>query len=628
LALEAAGVPTPTPVLWADSVREDGPAYYVCRYLSGLVEARELVRALNSGEATARFAGTSALAVLSTLARLARDLHDAGFWHRDYSAGNVLLDLGQEPIRPFLVDLNRTRRVGEPGLSRRMRDLCRMPLERREHQNLLLAEYFRGEPPARARRLYRRYHRTFHGRHRIKKRFREGGRRLRDLLFARRAYPHLPAAPSGADRRDRAVWDVLSDQPHQHAGRWDKLVVRLGDAGSHLSVLRGLAGSAPRIWTAYRELRAGLYREPVLFGGLGVCLRPWPADPNALLAAVEGLGVRDLLLRLHPWEENHDAEEELARELAARGYRLAFSLPQRRELVRDPERWRAAVEEIAERFVPYGRCFQVGQAINRSKWGIWHLGEYQQLVAIASEVLRRAPGVEIVGPAVIDFEPHYTAAVLNWPGSAVTYDAVSSLLYVDRRGAPENDQAGFDTVDKVVLVHAIAATGRCSRPRTWITEVNWPLREGPHAPAGRHVSVDEETAASYLARYYLLALGTGLVERVYWWQLVARGYGLMVAEDGHLRPRPAYRALRTLARLDGASFLGPVATAPGVYAYRFRTDDERSDVIAAWTRREPARVRLPGVVAVAWERDGEPLAIEGEAEPEVGPAVRYFQLEA
>ena len=119
------------------------------------------------------------------------------------------------------------------------------------------------------------------------------------------------------------------------------------------------------------------------------------------------------------------------------------------------------------------------------------------------------------------------AAVLNQKDLGVRFDAVSALLYVDRRGAPENAQAGFDTVDKVVLLKAIAETAKNAAGRVWITEVNWPLWEGPHSPAGKSVSVDEESQADYLVRYYLLALGTGLVERVFWWQLVARGYGLI-----------------------------------------------------------------------------------------------------
>ena len=53
---------------------------------------------------------------------------------------------------------------------------------------------------------------------------------------------------------------------------------------------------------------------------------------------------------------------------------------------------------------------------------------------------------------------------------------------------------------------------------------------------------------------------------VFWWQAVARGYGLLAPEEGGgLRRRPSYRALATLAgQLAGATFEGPLAApAPG-----------------------------------------------------------------
>jgi hypothetical protein len=82
------------------------------------------------------------------------------------------------------------------------------------------------------------------------------------------------------------------------------------------------------------------------------------------------------------------------------------------------------------------------------------------------------------------------------------FDAVSALLYVDRCGPPEGRQAGFDTLDKVRLLRAIADTGvNGGRGRCWITEMNWPLWEGPHSPAGRAVAIDEEIQADHLARY-------------------------------------------------------------------------------------------------------------------------------
>ena len=150
--------------------------------------------------------------------------------------------------------------------------------------------------------------------------------------------------------------------------------------------------------------------------------------------------MRQVLIRLQPWLTDFAAEERLAAALQAQGYSLTFAVPQSRELVAEPERWRAAIERIASTFLPYGRRFQVGQAINRSKWGIWNYEEYLRLATEARNILRAQGEVVVMGPAVIDFEFHSTLAVLNMKHPGFFLDAVSSLLYVDRRGAPESLQ--------------------------------------------------------------------------------------------------------------------------------------------------------------------------------------------
>ena len=381
-----------------------------------------------------------------------------------------------------------------------------------------------------------------------------------------------------------------------------------------------------------QALARELYRRPTPFAGAGVCVRPLPDAPDLLLAALADLGLDKVLLRLHPWEDDHDAEEDLARELAGRGYELAFALPQNRDLVRDPARWRHQIEELAARFTPYGSHFQVGQAINRSKWGVWRYGEYLELAAQAAEILRRFPGTLILGPAVIDFEYHVTASLLNLRRAGVYFDVVSSLLYVDRRGAPEASQLGFDTVGKVLLLKAIAETGRNCGPESWVTEVNWPLWEGPHSPAGRTVSVDEQTQADYLARYYLLALTTGAVERVYWWQLVARGYGLIArrrdasGQRAELVRRPAFATLATLAReLRDSRFLHPLPSPEGTRLFLFRDADGRERV-AAWSTEGRRRAELPRPASTIVSRDGERSRAPAGTGIELFPSVRYFCL--
>lgn len=648
LGLLDAGLLTPEPVLMAESADPDGATWFATRHLEDVFEARYLLRAVNAGRESEEYPRVDVGLFLDTLGRMVRRLHDAGFWHRDLSSGNVLVRWHRDrPPDLYLVDLNRTRRLRRLSLSQRSRDLSRMMIHRREHQERFLRAYW-GEDPrrVRSRRLYRLYHWSFRIKNRVKNRVKGFLRRLKGWLFSRGTHPHIPRAPEEAAARDRVVWDALSDQPHLHASRFDKLKARLADADAHLSQTAALIRAAPRVRRRYRELKRSLYTDPGPFAGAGVAVRPWPegtTDPEAhpeLLAAVEGLGIRSVLLRLHPWSSDHAAEEALARELAVRGHELIFTLPQNRELVRDlvqgGSRWRQAVAELAQRFTPHGSVFQVGQAVNRSKWGVWNAREWAALTAVAAEELRRYPGVRLLGPAVIDFEVHQTVGLVNLAalGSEsfedLRLDALASLLYVDRRGAPENRQLGFDTVDKVVLLKAVAETARRCGPESWITEVNWPLREGPHSPAGKSVSVDEETQASYLVRFYVSTLATGLVERVFWWQLVARGYGLIEPPSrgtGGFRRRPAYRALAHLVRrLEGSLCHGPLPAPRNLRLYRFGLSDHR-ELIVGWSLDGRGEIDLPAPVERSWDRDGEELAQGTGVRVSLFPAPRYFVLD-
>jgi hypothetical protein len=140
------------------------------------------------------------------------------------------------------------------------------------------------------------------------------------------------------------------------------------------------------------------------------------------------------------------------------------------------------------------------------------------------------------------------------------------------------------------------------------------------------VAVSEEEQADYLVRFYLLALGTGLVERVYWWRLVARGYGLIAPEPhGALRRRPAYRAMKTLAaELAGSVFSGPMVAPDGVRLYRFDRDGET--VVVAWSVDEGGSAQLPAPARRAIGRDGDEVPIPDDLRIVVGPSPVYYVL--
>ena len=628
--LRRLGIPTPEPLLYAESRTAEGPAYFVCRRVPEALELRHVLRALNAGEGRARFPGIDAPGLLRRVGALAAELHRHGVWFRDLTSGNVLLSAPTTDAELFLVDLNRARFRRRLSVSQRLRDLSRMPVLRPEDR----AEYLRGYRPDGLPRLLRLWFEVYHQGFRLKIRSksgtRRGLRRFADLVLPRRrAHPHIPNAERGAKAEERAVWDPLTDQPHQQASRSLRLWVRLRDAGHHVRPLLRAAAPLVASLAEGKRLRRRIDRvsQPVPFRGLGVAVGPSQVPVESVVAAIDDLGVDCVLLRFHLWEGVDGALLRLAKTLGGSGRRpvdLVFQLGQDRSLVRDVDLWRRRVEEAAGLLSGYGRRFLIGQAPNRSRWGVWRADEYWRLLATGAEAVRaRNPGASVLAPAVIDFEPYATAALVHTGRPEHRFDILASQLYVDRRGAPENRQLGFDLAGKLAVLSALARRAPdCASGRSWVTEFNWPLKEGPHAPAGRDVAVDEDAQANYLVRYCLEALGTGLAERVYWWQLAAAGYGLLDPREEDLRQRPAYHALRQLQRQLAGLDLERLQLPPGIRGYRGVGQGREVQVLWALDRRGGA-FRLPGRVHRAFDRDGSEL---GAVPARLGAAPVYLEI--
>ncbi len=326
--LVGAGLATPDPILWVESDDLAGPSFFVARRLEDAAEVRQFFRRLNHEPDPSYFPDVDDLEFLGRLGRLAREVHDAGILYRDLSMGNILVEEGDSGLRLSLIDFNRARIGRRPGVYRRTRDICRLPVLRREHRAAFLEGYW-GATPARWDFRWWFYGMSVDAyilKHAIKRRL-KGLRWRRKHAHGGSHHPHIPAAAAEASTRDRAVWDRLSDQPHQHATRGEKLLIRLADSPAHLRDLGVVAAAAPRVRNRYRELKEALWSAPTTFDGIGLAVRPWPVDPGAHLREIEGLGVSRLLLRLHPWEMDHDDEVRLAEALAGMGCELAFAIP-------------------------------------------------------------------------------------------------------------------------------------------------------------------------------------------------------------------------------------------------------------------------------------------------------------
>jgi len=379
-------------------------------------------------------------------------------------------------------------------------------------------------------------------------------------------------------------WNEFADQPHNVAPRAERLKHHIRRADGYAALLAWNVWTIGRAWLPYRRLRKRMHlRRSEFKNAFGCAVSPLQGRDKDVLSLLAETGVRQTLVRVPSWERHNLARlESFIRRLRGEGFDVLAALLQNRNDVLNPGGWREFLDEAFTRLGPLCSAFEVGHAWNRTKWGVWDYGEYLDLAAPAFG-LAGLRGLKLVGPAVIDFEFHLYPPTL----AVLPFDTVSSLLYVDRAGAPENGQAGWTAADKVCLLKAMVEAGARRPSRIWITEVNWPLQgTGPYSPASGRPNVTEDEQADYLVRYHVLCLSGGYIDRVYWWQLIAPGYGLADSREGALRRRPAFLAYKTMVgELEGAVFLGREASL-GAEIFHFERGQDRLAV--CWT---PGRTR-------------------------------------
>ena len=439
---------------------------------------------------------------------------------------------------------------------------------------------------------------------------------------------HADSPPPGnpSRSRDHFRWDDHHHQPHTDMGKWEKFWASRADAAQFL---RLLGRNVARLGPVVRRYRALLREEPpphpVGEHEFGIAVSPAPATWGRYLERISDLDARALLIRVPAWAPGSvfELHDEFAR-LRAAGTRFTFTLLQNRDMVNDPDRWQAFVREAADRLGDLDPVFQLGHAVNRKKWGVWHPNEYVRLMEAAVSARDEFPAVRWIGPPVIDFEYYFTTHYLVGE-RPFDFDGIAALLYVDRRGSPDNVQYGhFDLYRKILLLRAvIQASGHPDVP-IHLTEFNWPLKgSGKHSPAGEHVQTDEAGQARYLALYYLTAAATGQVASAFWWQLVARGYGLL-DEDDAWTERRAYRAFKhLLARTRGWEVRRLPASLDPLRGFLLRRGG-RTDAILYTSAGD---IRLDPSLAVEDASDliGTPLATAALA---AGPDPVYVSLGA
>ena len=341
------------------------------------------------------------------------------------------------------------------------------------------------------------------------------------------------------------IWDRYSDQPYPLKDKAYKKSMRKKNSFDYIPLFLTNVIIFP-LSIIIMKLFRGKKIDKRNFYGIGVNI-----DKGAIQnELIEELGVKHLFIRMPLWEIERIDEYYSFVKSFGEDKIILLNILQDREHIEDKQLLQKDIRTIFDTFGSFVVEYQIGNAINRTKWGFFSMGEYLKWYKIIQTIRdEEYPRLKLIGSSVIDFEFHYTIRTL-FNFFSIEYDVFSSLLYVDRRGNPYNTQMGiFDTKNKINMLYALVKISSKSSNALYITETNWPLRNtAPYAPTSEQECIGEKEYALFLKDYHKIALKSGKVQRVYWHQLIARGYGLVDDSANEIRKMQGFYEYKRLIK--------------------------------------------------------------------------------
>lgn len=598
---------TPTPIVFMEKWQGKRliESYYIC-----LFEPAACFRDLVSDILWEKRDNQPLMDLLLHLAPALRKMHDAGFMHGDMGNQNIFIpqDATKNWLAPQWIDLNRSKIFDRPlNAKERAFDISRMILPS-AYVKLFLYIYSNHQDPDKELLHYEAKFRAAFTRHRRNSKYRHPIRYLKRKKSAKRSvYP---------SDKDIWLWDEKTAQPMISLSKKNKAEYR--EWRFVLSSLWKTLTSLPSIWKEYKNTIDDSFQKPVeMKNCIGFALHP---KENYLLHELtlhKRLNQPPVLIRFYHHETEADWQKsiELIHQLTADNVSIMAALIQDRQAVINPDLWNKFLNIVIPAIADAVEHIEITHAYNRVKWGIWNNRELIALMQPAFALQKIYPQIKLTGPACIDFEYVPVITALKSLPKEQKFSALSHLLYVDRRGAPENRQGKFSTLEKVALLKSLAKTSDRCEDKVIISEVNWPVKHThiwspimcPYVtPKWQRIQPGEteDVYAHFMLRYLAITICSGHVDQVFWWRLSAHGYGL-IDDQNNFRERPAFTALEFFLKLLGdARFEKKLASDKDTYLLEFLSGDKR--YLMAWTT-SPIKCSLDIKSEKAWNYLGNPI---------------------
>ena len=361
--------------------------------------------------------------------------------------------------------------------------------------------------------------------------------------------------PTEIQMPNKFPWDLHSDQPYI-LKRETKKALREGHGFDYVKLIATNLIFFPYLFFKFYLKHVGSISlndkiEPTTSKDFyGLCVNLDKGKEQFEL--VKELGVKSLQIRVFLNDmDNIDAYVAFAKSFGD-DKELLITIIQDRKHIENHELLAKDVAIIFKKFKGIANEFQIGNAINRIKWSFVSMEEYLAFYETIQKVRdEQFSDIKLVGSSVIDFEYHFSIRTL-FNSYKVHYDKFSSLLYVDRRGSPHSTQMGiFDFKNKIEFLSTIVKSSSKSENSIYISEANWPLSNtAPYAPTSEKECVSEELYTKYMLEYIDIAVGSKKIEKLFWHQLIAPGYGLVDNRDGKIRKTEAFYAFKALLKKE------------------------------------------------------------------------------
>lgn len=258
----------------------------------------------------------------------------------------------------------------------------------------------------------------------------------------------------------------------------------------------------------------------------------------------------------------------------------------------------------------------VGRYKDRIKyWEIWNepnIGfwtgtteQYATLMKAAYDAVKDVdPNAKVIGCCTAGTDLRFIEKVFQCGG----YDKMDILSIHPYRYPPTPEETDF--VGEMKKADALVRKYGSPKP-IWITEMGWPTNVGGNGSS-------EAKQSAMIARTYMQALASGVVQKVFWYNFRNDGIDMSYNEHnfGIIRqdhsPKPACIAFRTMTQhLEGKKYVKALNAGSGVYAYLFEGQGTRT--LTAWCASGSARLSISGACKSAENLIGQSVQVTNAA---------------